>query len=58
MHGLEIIGTNGNAMAIPGYVTQFTLTFAPGEYVVACNEYCGILHHNMVGKLIAKKETR
>jgi len=54
-HGFEIIGTNANAMALPGYVSQFTVTFAnPGEYTIGCNEYCGLLHHNMVGTLIVK----
>jgi len=58
MHGFEIVGTNANAMVIPGYVSQFTVTFKkPGEYVIGCNEYCGLLHHNMVGKLIVKEET-
>ena len=52
LHGFQVVGTNANAMAIPGYVSQFTLTFPrPGEYVIACNEYCGIMHHAMVGKL-------
>lgn len=52
IHGFHIVGTNGNAMAIPGYVSQFTLTFArPGEYVITCNEYCGLMHHAMVGSL-------
>lgn len=55
MHGFQVVGTNANAMAIPGYVSQFTVTFKePGEYVIACNEYCGLLHHNMVSKLIVK----
>jgi cytochrome c oxidase subunit II len=55
VHGFEVVGTNANAMAIPGYVSQFTTTFArPGEYIVACHEYCGLLHHAMVGKLIVK----
>ena len=55
VHGFEVVGTNANVMAIPGYVTRFTVTFPrPGEYVIACHEYCGILHHNMVGKLIVK----
>ena len=59
IHGFEIAGTNANAMAVPGYVTQFTVTFPkPGEYVIACNEFCGLLHHNMVGKLIVKGESR
>jgi len=55
MHGFQVVGTNANAMVIPRYVSQFTATFAkPGEYVIACDEYCGASHHNMVGKLIVK----
>ena len=55
IHGFEVVGTNANAMAIPGYVSQFTVTFArPGEYTIACNEYCGLMHHGMVGKLVVK----
>lgn len=55
IHGFAAVGTNANAMAIPGYVSQFTMTFArPGEYPIACNEYCGLMHHAMVGKLIVK----
>ena len=58
IHGFEVVGTNANAMVIPGYVSQFTVTFQqPGEYIIGCNEYCGTLHHNMVGKLIVKKES-
>jgi len=59
IHGFEVVGTNANAMAIPGYVSQFTVTFPkPGEYLIACNEYCGLLHHNMTAKLIVKKEAQ
>lgn len=55
IHGFEVVGTNANAMAIPGYVSQFTITFAkPGEYIIGCNEYCGLAHHNMVGRLIVQ----
>jgi cytochrome c oxidase subunit II len=55
IHGFQVVGTNANAMAIPGYVSQFTITFPkPGEYVIACHEFCGIMHHQMVGKLIVK----
>jgi cytochrome c oxidase subunit 2 len=55
IHGFQVVGTNANAMAIPGYVTQFTVTFArPGEYTIVCNEYCGLIHHAMVGKLVVK----
>jgi len=57
IHGFEIVGTNANAMAIPGYVSQFTLSFSrAGEYDIVCNEYCGLLHHGMVGKLIVRGE--
>jgi len=52
VHGFQIIGTNANAMAVPGYVSQFTMTFTKaGEYDIACNEYCGLMHHGMVGKI-------
>jgi cytochrome c oxidase subunit II len=55
VHGFQVVGTNANAMALPGYVSQFTTSFARrGEYIVACHEYCGLLHHAMVGKLIVK----
>jgi cytochrome c oxidase subunit II len=55
VHGFEVVGTNANAMALPGYVTQFTTSFArPGQYIVACHEYCGLAHHAMVGTLIVK----
>ena len=59
IHGFEVVNTNANAMAIPGYVSQFTVTFTkPGEYTIGCNEYCGVLHHYMVGKLIVKEESK
>lgn len=52
-HGYQIVRTNGQSMVIPGYVSQFTTTFPePGEYLVACNEYCGVGHHEMAGKLL------
>ncbi|HUF48263.1 MAG TPA: cytochrome c oxidase subunit II [Vicinamibacterales bacterium] len=55
IHGFHIVGTNANAMAIPGYVSQFTLTFdRPGEYLITCNEYCGLMHHAMVGTLLVR----
>ena len=55
IHGFEVVGTNANAMAVPGYVSQFTITFAkPGEYVISCHEYCGLMHHAMVGALKVK----
>ncbi|HEY8469329.1 MAG TPA: cytochrome c oxidase subunit II [Longimicrobiales bacterium] len=57
VHGFQIVGTNGNTMVIPGYVSQFTTVFRePGEYLIVCNEYCGLGHHYMQGKLIVTAE--
>ncbi len=57
-HGFEIAGTNGNTMLIPGYVSQFTTRFdTPGEYLIVCNEYCGLGHHTMSGRLIVDGAT-
>jgi cytochrome c oxidase subunit 2 len=56
LHGMQIAGTNANAMAVPGYVSQFTMTFSrPGEYLITCHEYCGLMHHAMVGKLVVRE---
>jgi cytochrome c oxidase subunit 2 len=51
-HGFEIVRTNGQAMVVPGYISQFTTRFPhPGDYLIACNEYCGVGHHTMAAKL-------
>lgn len=55
LHGFQIVGTNANATVVPGYVTEFTLTFhEPGEKLIVCNEYCGLSHHLMQGALIVE----
>ena len=55
IHGFDVAGTNANAMVIPGYVSQFTMTFpTAGRYTITCNEFCGLLHHMMVGHLVVK----
>jgi cytochrome c oxidase subunit 2 len=55
IHGFQVIGTNVNTMAVPGYVSQTTVTFdKPGQYAIACHEYCGVFHHEMVGSLVVK----
>ncbi len=57
IHGLDVVGTNANAMVIPGYVTEFSVTFPePGEYLMVCHEYCGTLHHEMQGVVIVEEE--
>ncbi len=51
-HGLSIQPININVQVLPGY--QMVMTITPtesGEYALVCNEYCGVLHHAMLGKL-------
>ena len=48
IHGFQITGTNVNFMVEPSLVSNYTYTFNhPGEYLVLCNEYCGIGHTDM-----------
>jgi cytochrome c oxidase subunit 2 len=55
VHGFQIVGTNANVMVVPGYVSRFSTIFArPGEYLILCNEYCGLGHHLMSAKLIVE----
>ena len=55
-HGFQIVGTNGNTMVVPGYVSQFSTVFrTPGEFLIVCNEYCGLSHHLMAAKLIVQE---
>jgi cytochrome c oxidase subunit 2 len=52
IHGFEVVGTNVNAMVIPGQVTEMTVRFdGPTSYGVICNEYCGAGHHTMAGTI-------
>lgn len=48
IHGMQIAGTNVNAMVTPGHIQTITETFdEPGEYLILCNEYCGAGHQMM-----------
>ena len=54
-HGFSIYPLNINFMAIPGQDYVLTITPATsGEFSILCNEFCGIGHHTMLGKLIVK----
>lgn len=51
-HGFSLQPTNVNVQVHPGY--DYVLTITPdkaGEYAVLCNEFCGIGHHNMLGRI-------
>jgi cytochrome c oxidase subunit II len=52
VHGLLIEGTNINIMLVPGYVSDLPVRFkAPGDHVMPCQEFCGIGHQGMWGKV-------
>ena len=51
-HGFSLQPTNINLQVHPGYEMVVTITpDQAGEYSVVCNEFCGIGHHNMVGRI-------
>ena len=52
VHGFLIEGTNINAMLVPGYVSVLPTRFsAPREHVMPCQEFCGLGHQGMWGKV-------
>jgi cytochrome c oxidase subunit 2 len=54
-HGFSLQPVNINIQVIPGYehVVKMTPTKA-GTYAIVCNEYCGIGHHSMLGRIYVK----
>ncbi|MDH5485140.1 MAG: cytochrome C oxidase subunit II [Gammaproteobacteria bacterium] len=55
-HGFSLQPININLQVVPGYEMVINVTpDKTGDYGVICNEYCGIGHHTMVGKIIVKE---
>ncbi|MFN7249484.1 MAG: cytochrome c oxidase subunit II [Anaerobacillus sp.] len=55
VHGFQIVDTNVNGMVVPGHILNVTQKFdKPGEYLVLCNEYCGIGHQYMATTITVK----
>lgn len=55
VHGFQVVDTNINAMVMPGHIQKITQTFdEPGEYLVLCNEYCGVGHEQMSTTITVK----
>jgi len=51
-HGFSLQPVNINTQIVPGY--EMVLTVTPdteGDQTIICNEYCGIGHHTMTGKI-------
>jgi len=56
-HGFSLQPVNINLQVLPGY--EMVLNMTPdkaGDYAIVCNEYCGIGHHTMLGKLIVTEK--
>ena len=52
-HGFSLYPLNINFMVLPGY--DYGLRVVPnqaGDNRIVCNEFCGIGHHTMVGRII------
>ncbi|MBK8907050.1 MAG: cytochrome C oxidase subunit II [Rhodospirillales bacterium] len=57
LHGFSLQPTNINIQVHPEYEMVITITpDEAGEFGVVCNEYCGIGHHQMVGKIYVVEE--
>jgi cytochrome c oxidase subunit 2 len=51
-HGFSLQPTNINIQVHPGYEHVINLTpTESGEFGIICNEYCGIGHHQMTGRI-------
>jgi len=52
-HGFSLFPLNVNFQVVPGY--DYGLRITPnssGDFRIICNEFCGIGHHIMVGKVL------
>ena len=52
-HGFSLYPVNLNIQVVPGF--DYGLRIVPnsaGDFRVICNEFCGIGHHTMVGKVV------
>ncbi|OGI48534.1 MAG: cytochrome C oxidase subunit II [Candidatus Muproteobacteria bacterium RIFCSPHIGHO2_02_FULL_65_16] len=55
MHGFSLQPENINLQVLPGYEMVITVTpNKTGTNTIMCNEYCGIGHHTMLGKIYVK----
>lgn len=56
-HGFALYPINVNFQVVPGY--DYGLRVTPseaGDFRVVCNEFCGIGHHLMLGRVIVTEE--
>lgn len=54
-HGFSLMPLNMNFHVLPGYDHVLTITpTSKGEFPIVCNEFCGIGHHLMTGRIIVE----
>jgi cytochrome c oxidase subunit II len=56
-HGFSLYPVNVNFQLVPGY--DYGLKIVPteaGDFGILCNEFCGIGHHMMLGKILVTNE--
>ena len=54
-HGFSLYPLNINFQVVPGY--DYGLRMTPnqsGDFRIICNEFCGIGHHTMTGKILVE----
>ena len=56
-HGFSLFPLSINFQVVPGYDYALRVTpTASGDFRIICNEFCGIGHHTMVGRVIVVDE--
>jgi cytochrome c oxidase subunit 2 len=54
-HGFSLLPMNMNFHILPGYDHVLTITpTSTGNFQIICNEFCGIGHHLMTGRIIVE----
>ncbi|MCC5835590.1 MAG: hypothetical protein JJU20_12720 [Opitutales bacterium] len=54
-HGFSLQPMNMNFQIMPGYDHVLTITpTTTGEFTIVCNEFCGIGHDRMIGKIFVE----
>jgi cytochrome c oxidase subunit 2 len=57
-HGFSLQPVNINVQVHPGYDMVMTITpNQAGTFGIVCNEYCGLGHHTMTGRIYVVDET-
>jgi cytochrome c oxidase subunit 2 len=52
-HGFSLQPLNMNFQIVPGYDHVLTITpTSAGTFPIVCNEFCGIGHHKMTGRIV------